>query len=143
VFSVTDLPPKWSEDAATFRRRGQDYLARFIESFIGELEAEIRSEGGEALSIPRGASEEQLGDYTVAQVAGIFQRSPQTVRDWINARRMRAYKFNGREYRITRAAVEEFREQQRNGTTDTRPKGQASTADLGVWRDDYRPASVS
>jgi excisionase family DNA binding protein len=142
VFSVDDLLPKWSEDAATFRRRGQDYLARFIESFIGELEAEIRSEGGEALSIPRGAREEPLGDYTVAQVADMFQRAAQTVRDWIKSGRLRAYKLNGREYRITRAAVEAYLEQQRNGEPDTRPKGQASTADLGAWREVHKEASV-
>ena len=115
MFSVADLPPRWLKEVATFRRRGQEDLALFIESLIGELEAEIRSDGGEALSIPRGAGDEPLGDYTAAQVAGIFQRSPQTVRDWINARRLRAYKLNGREYRITRAAVDEFLEQQRNG----------------------------
>ena len=142
MFSVSDLPPRWSEDAATFRRRGQEALARFIESFCSDLETEMQVERGEALSIPRGAGDEPLGDYTAAQVAETFGRSPQTVRDWIKSERLRAYKLNGREYRITRAAVEEFREKQRNGESDGQATGRKSSADLGAWRDIYQPVVV-
>ena len=143
MFSVDDLPPRWLKDATTFRRRGQEDLALFAESLIGELEAEIRNDGGEALSIPHGPGDEPLGDYTVAQVAEMFQRAPQTVRAWINARRLRAYKLNGREYRITRAAAEEFLEQQRNGESDGQANGRKSTADLGAWRRVRERAVVS
>jgi excisionase family DNA binding protein len=86
------------------------------------------------------AADEPLGDYTVAQVGDMFQRSPQTVRDWIKSGRLRAYKLNGREYRITQVAVEEFLEQQRNGTPDS--GGRKKAADLGAWRDVYQPAVV-
>jgi excisionase family DNA binding protein len=75
-----------------------------------------------------GVGQNQAG----GQVAEIFQRSPQTVRDWINARRLRAYKLNGREYRITRAAVEEYLEQQRNGEPNGQTDGRSSSADLGA-----------
>ena len=88
------------------------------------------------------AAEEPLGDYTVAQVADIFQRAPQTVRDWIKSGRLRAYRFNRREYRITRVAVEAYLEQQRNGERDGCPKGQESTADLSAWQEVYKAASV-
>ena len=89
------------------------------------------------------AAEELLGDYTVTQVADMFQRAPQTVRDWIKSGRLRAYKLNGREYRITRAAAEEFLEQQRSGEPDGQVSGRKSSADLGAWRRVREQAVVS
>ena len=50
---------------------------------------------------------------TVEDVAAFFDRSPVTVRGWIRGGRLRAYRFRGREYRITESAVEEFRQRQR------------------------------
>jgi len=142
VFSVADLPPRWLEEATTFRRRGQEGLALFLESVIGELEAEMLVDGGDAGSIPHGPGDEPLGDYTVAQVADMFGRSPQTVRDWIKAGRLRAYMFNDREYRITRTAVEEFVEEQKSGNGDASSGGRKNTANLSAWRAVYKPASV-
>ena len=49
---------------------------------------------------------DHVGDLTVDQVAEEFDRSPQTVRNWIRAGELDAYKFRGREYRVTRAASE-------------------------------------
>jgi excisionase family DNA binding protein len=54
-------------------------------------------------------------DLTVQQVADLFGKSPQTVRRWIKDRRLSAYTFSGREYRITRRALEEFQSRERNG----------------------------
>ena len=55
-------------------------------------------------------------DLTVEEVAKFFDRSPGTIRTWIRARRLEAYHFRGNEYRITHAALEEFQDQERNGS---------------------------
>ncbi len=55
-------------------------------------------------------------DLTVEEVAKFFDRSPSTIRAWIRAGRLEAYHFRGNEYRITHAALEEFQEQERNGS---------------------------
>lgn len=82
-------------------------------------------------------------DYTVSEVAERFGRSPQTVRDWISSGRLRAYRFNGREYRVTPAALEEFLEPQRNGYMDRGATRRKSTANLGAWRRVSDRAGVS
>ena len=55
-------------------------------------------------------------DLTVKEVGEFFHRSPQTIRAWIREGRLHAYHFCGNEYRITNAAVEEFQDQQRDGS---------------------------
>ena len=55
-------------------------------------------------------------DFTVAEVGKFFDRSPVTIRAWIRAGRLEAYHFQGNEYRITHAALEEFQGQERNGS---------------------------
>jgi excisionase family DNA binding protein len=69
-------------------------------------------------------------DYTVSEIAVRFDRAPQTVRDWIKSGKLRGYLFNGREYRVTRHALAEFEEKQRQGR-ETKP---VATSDLGAWR---------
>ena len=51
-------------------------------------------------------------DLTVKEVAEIFYRATSTVTAWIRAGDLRAYRFNGKEWRITNAALEEFRAKQ-------------------------------
>ncbi len=77
-------------------------------------------EGG-SVTLPVRAVHEWLGeqglqlepDLTVQQVADLFGKKPQTVRTWIRGGRLAAYRFGGREYRVTRLAVEEFQERER------------------------------
>ena len=52
-------------------------------------------------------------DLTVEDVAQVFNRSPVTVRTWIRSGELRAYRFRGREYRITHLALEEYQARQR------------------------------
>lgn len=67
-------------------------------------------------------------DFTVADVAAQFLRSPSTVRDWCEHRRFEgAYKLNGRDWRIPQAAVDAFLAQQR-GRPGERP------VKLSAWR---------
>ena len=54
-------------------------------------------------------------DLTVEEVGKFFHRSPVTIRTWIRDGRLRAYLFQGREYRITESALEEFQDRARNG----------------------------
>ena len=77
---------------------------------------------GRMISLPVDAVREWLNengtggldqDLTVEDVAVFFNRSPVTIRTWIRDGRLRAYRFQGREYRITESAVEEFRQRQR------------------------------
>jgi len=78
---------------------------------------------GGLITLPVDAIEEWLGDgvldvepdLTVEEVAQLFGRSPTTVRTWIRDQRLGAYRFGGREYRITRRALEEFQKCQREG----------------------------
>ena len=62
----------------------------------------------------------------------MFDRSPQTVRDWIRSGKLHAYRFNEREYRIPAAALREFKEGHRNGVSLS---DHGEVADLGAWRD--------
>ena len=77
----------------------------------------------------------QSADLTVEQVAERFGRSPGTVRDWIRAKKLRAYPF-GKEYRVTPAALEEFIRAHREGKEAGKRAitGQRRPADLGGWR---------
>ena len=52
-------------------------------------------------------------DFTVEEVGKFFNRSPVTIRAWIRDGRLRAYRFQGREYRVCESAVEELQQQQR------------------------------
>ena len=52
-------------------------------------------------------------DLTVEEVGEFFHRSPVTVRAWIRSGELRAYRFKGREYRITHTALEEYQARQR------------------------------
>jgi excisionase family DNA binding protein len=65
-------------------------------------------------------------DFTVAELAARFHRSASTVRDWCEHGRFEgAYKLNGRDWRISQAAVDLFLAQQRR---------QGPVARLGAWR---------
>ncbi len=63
-------------------------------------------------SVP--ADPDHHADMTVADVAAMLDRSPQTVRAWIRHGDLDAYRLRGREYRVTRGALEAFLAHQRN-----------------------------
>lgn len=54
-------------------------------------------------------------DLTVKEVADLYGKTPCTVTAWIRAGDLRAYKLNGKEYRISAKALEEFRDRQSQG----------------------------
>ena len=70
----------------------------------------------------------RAGDLTVAELADRFRRSPSTIRGWLEAGRFPgAYKLNGRDWRVQRAALEVFEAQQRG------QRGQKDV-DVSGWR---------
>jgi helix-turn-helix protein len=65
-------------------------------------------------------------DFTIADLAARFQRSPSTIRGWCERSCFDgAFKLNGRDWRIPRESVETFLNKQR---------GDRPAPDLGAWR---------
>lgn len=73
-------------------------------------------------------------DLSAAEVAAIVRRSAGTVRQWIREERLRAYLWNGREYRVTRAALNEFLAAQREGGRKGESTASSRRVDLSSWR---------
>jgi len=91
----------------------------------------------EALGGAVAPAETPSGDLTVAQLAERFQRSPSTVRGWLEAGRFdNAYKLSGRDWRVPVADVEAFVLDQR-----TARQGDTQAADLGAWREHRKAAN--
>ncbi len=88
------------------------------------------------LSRSDSADPERAADMTVAEVASLLSRSPQTVRTWIREGDLDAYKLRGREYRVTRAALEAFLayQQARAAPRSSLGSSGGQPANLGSWR---------
>jgi excisionase family DNA binding protein len=83
---------------------------------------------------------EPQADLTVEEVAEIVGRKAGTVRDWIRQERLRAYLFNDREYRIPRAALQEYLDAQRGADKSgagaaTKKSARGKAPNLGAWRE--------
>ena len=57
MFSLADLPPRWTERAAEMRFLGQESIAALIEALLGELETELDADSSETLTIAQAATE--------------------------------------------------------------------------------------
>ena len=57
-------------------------------------------------------------DLTVEEVGKFFHRSSGTIRTWIRDGRLRAYRFQGREYRVCESALEEFQQKERGAAQE-------------------------
>lgn len=84
----------------------------------------VRLEDGEP------TEEGPLRDLSVEEVAAAMGRSPSTVRGWLIAGALRGYKLNGRDWRVTRAALEEYRAKQGAAT----PPPSEDPVDVSAWR---------
>jgi excisionase family DNA binding protein len=99
---------------------------------IDWLRQELERSGN---SGPTGNGEVEV-DYSVQKVAELWGRRPGTVRDWIRSGRLEGYLFNQKEYRVPRAALERFLEEQRSGSSKTRQTSvPARPAALSAWRE--------
>lgn len=76
-------------------------------------------------------------DLTVEEVAEETQRAPSTVRGWLISGALDGYKLNGRDWRITAAALRRYLEGQQGARKghqrrDTGEEG--GGVDIGAWR---------
>lgn len=76
-------------------------------------------------------SREPQSDLTVAQVAQLFRRSPNSVRRWLETGDLKGYRLQGREWRIPAISLEEFKSAQPKSAHSSKGSAQA---DLGSWR---------
>ena len=74
-------------------------------------------------------------DLSVIEVAKMVGRKPSTVRGWCAAGQLDGYRLNGRDWRVTHAALQAFLQGQRKGTEPaTRTERRRATLALGAWR---------
>ncbi len=78
--------------------------------------------------------DDRLVDLTVQEAAVELRRAPSTVRGWCIDGRLRAYKLNGREWRVPRAAMRDYLEGQKNGSSRQATRTNGKAADLAAWR---------
>jgi excisionase family DNA binding protein len=80
------------------------------------------------------------GDLTVEEVATRMHRKPSTVRGWLSTGALCGYKLQGRDWRVTEEAIQEFLSAQRDGhagasdSRTVRSRARAGALDLGAWR---------
>ncbi len=111
---------------------------------------------GAAVSVPRDwllellegsgglqtSAKSPLADLTVAELAQLFGRKPSSVRGWLETGLLEGYKLNGREWRVTLAAVEAFQARQRDGKrSEGSASGDRPAGGLGDWRNVRRRTS--
>jgi excisionase family DNA binding protein len=89
----------------------------------------------EWLGAPDPDAGDLIVDLTADQVAEELGRSVGTIRDWLLRGELRGYKLRGREWRVTRAAVREFLDSEREqGNGRSTGRRQQERTDLGRWR---------
>lgn len=57
MFSLADLPPRWTARAAEMRFLGQESIAALIEALLGEFETELAVDASEPLTIAQAATD--------------------------------------------------------------------------------------
>jgi len=94
---------------------------------------------GAALPVPAAEPGRLVPDLTCREAAAVLGRHESTVRAWLEAGELEGYKQRGREWRVTPAALERFRERER--TRESRDKAKSGNAsrrrtrvNLGAWR---------
>lgn len=87
-----------------------------------DLAALLESDGADVAAATR--------DLSVEDVAAETGRKPSTVRGWLISGALRGYKLNGRDWRVTRAALREYLERQVTGPAVE----QGEDVDITAWR---------
>ncbi len=78
-----------------------------------------------------GSDPKPQADLSTAEIARMFGKSPQTVRDWIGKGLLDAYRFRGHEWRVTPEGLEKFKREQREPLKLEVVK---PAPDLSAWR---------
>jgi hypothetical protein len=96
---------------------------------VGWLRARLRSDGSGVVPDP-------LADLSCAEVGAALGRSPSTIRAWCTRGDMPgAYRLRQREWRIPRASLRRYLDQQATGAES---HVAAEPVDLTAWRQHYR-----
>ena len=110
--------------------------AELLELF-GELATatkytEMKLQARETRQATNGSDPQPQADLSTADIARMYDKSPQTVRDWIKKKLLEAYKFQGgREWRVTPENHEKFKREQRGPLKLEVVK---PAPNLGAWR---------
>ena len=121
-----------------------DELARRIETasaaelveLFGELATatkytEMKMLAHETQQAANGSDPKPQADLSTAEIARMFTKSPQTVRDWIGKGLLDAYRFQGREWRVTPENLQKFIGEQRE---PLKLEVVSPEPNLGAWR---------
>ena len=85
--------------------------------------------------LERDSRETEVGstrDLTVEEVADETSRAPSTVRGWLISEALRGYKFNNRDWRVSRDSLREYLNAQSTQATET--PGEVGKVDITAWR---------
>ncbi len=109
--------------------------AELLELF-GELATatkytEMKMQAREGRRAPNGSDPRPQADLSTAEIARMFDKSPQTVRDWIRKGLLDAYRFQGREWRVTPESLQGFIREQRE---PLKLEVVSPEPSLGAWR---------
>ncbi len=80
----------------------------------------------------RGGDPKPQADLSTADIATMFGKSPQTVRDWIGNELLDAYRFQGHEWRVTPESLQKFIREQRE---PLKLEVVSPEPNLGAWRE--------
>ena len=121
-----------------------DELARRIETasaaelveLFGELATatkytEMKMLAHEIQQAANGSDPKPQADLSTAEIARMFTKSPQTVRDWIGKGLLDAYRFRGHEWRVTPESLQKFIREQRE---PLKLEVAGPEPNLGAWR---------
>ena len=106
-----------------------------LTDFMGALEAvklaALTKTIAEIQQAANGSDPKPHADLSTADIARMYDRSPQTVRGWIGRGLLDAYRFQGREWRVTPENLEKFRREQRE---PLKLEVLGPEPDLNAWR---------
>ncbi len=106
-----------------------------LTDFMGALEAvklaALTKTIAEIQRAANGSDPKPRPDYTTAEIARMYDKSPQTVRGWIGRGLLDAYRFQGHEWRVTPESLEKFKREQRE---PLKLEVVSPEPNLGAWR---------
>ncbi len=109
--------------------------AELLELF-GELATatkytEMKMQARETQRAANGSDPRPQADLSTAEIARMFGKSRQAVRDWLRKGLLDAYKFQGREWRVTPENLQKFIREQRE---PLKLEVVSPEPNLGAWR---------
>ncbi len=114
------------------REAPADALPAAIGEFArGKATLEAKMLAREVQQAANGSDPKPQADLSTAEIARMYDKSPQTVRGWIGRGLLDAYRFQGREWRVTPESLEKFKREQRE---PLKLEVVSPEPDLGAWR---------